>query len=204
MLSPFGSTKMMNDAAVRIESAEALDAADPLKEFRSRFHFPLGQVGDEAIYFTGNSLGLMPKRVREYVEEEFDDWAAARSRGPPPGKASLAAVSRISHRTNGDDNRGKTDRDRRDEFPDGESSPADGFVLSSDASERIRSLSKKERFPQINMRWSRKFGSTHMIRLIRCSELAPQDGEVDSANGRHNRCDRTRRRFACVDHARRR
>jgi kynureninase len=40
--------------------------------FRDRFHFP--EVGDP-IYFTGNSLGLMPKKAREYVNEELDDWA---------------------------------------------------------------------------------------------------------------------------------
>jgi kynureninase len=26
------------------------------------------------IYFTGNSLGLMPKTARDYVDEEFEDW----------------------------------------------------------------------------------------------------------------------------------
>jgi kynureninase len=65
---------MMNDEVLTIESAEALDATDPLKGFRSRFHFPLGQGGDEAIYLTGNSLGLMPKKAREYVEAELADW----------------------------------------------------------------------------------------------------------------------------------
>lgn len=51
-----------------------MDAADPLRAFRGRFHIPRGPDGREAVYFTGNSLGLQPKSVREYVEKELDDW----------------------------------------------------------------------------------------------------------------------------------
>ena len=53
---------------------EELDSADPLSNFRDRFHFPAAN-GAEPIYFTGNSLGLMPKTARGYVEQELDDWA---------------------------------------------------------------------------------------------------------------------------------
>ena len=52
-----------------------LDAQDPLHGFRERFHLPLDNTGSEAIYFTGNSLGLQPKTARGYVEQELDDWA---------------------------------------------------------------------------------------------------------------------------------
>jgi len=56
-----------------IAVAAEMDAADPLRGFRERFHFP--QVnGRDALYFTGNSLGLMPKKAREYVEQELVDW----------------------------------------------------------------------------------------------------------------------------------
>ncbi|MEP7213552.1 MAG: kynureninase [Acidobacteriota bacterium] len=55
-------------------TAAAMDAADPLRAFRGRFHIPRGPDGREAVYFTGNSLGLQPKSVREYVEKELDDW----------------------------------------------------------------------------------------------------------------------------------
>ena len=57
------------------EFAAAMDAADPLRDFRHRFHFPNSPDGGEAIYFTGNSLGLQPKATRSYIEQELDDWA---------------------------------------------------------------------------------------------------------------------------------
>lgn len=50
------------------------DQADTLADFRDRFHFPETVDAIEPIYFTGNSLGLMPKKAREYVEQELDDW----------------------------------------------------------------------------------------------------------------------------------
>ncbi|MEP7077259.1 MAG: kynureninase, partial [Acidobacteriota bacterium] len=48
--------------------------ADSLRDFRNRFSIPLNSDGGEAIYFTGNSLGLMPKTVPVYVEQELADW----------------------------------------------------------------------------------------------------------------------------------
>jgi kynureninase len=57
------------------QEAAALDAADPLARFRSRFHMPRDSDGNELLYFTGNSLGLQPKTVRGYVDQELDDWA---------------------------------------------------------------------------------------------------------------------------------
>jgi kynureninase len=55
--------------------AKQLDAEDPLRSFRDKFHLPLGKDGKPLIYFAGNSLGLMPKAARETVEQELDDWA---------------------------------------------------------------------------------------------------------------------------------
>lgn len=55
--------------------AAALDAADPLASFRDRFLFPVDASGEKVLYFTGNSLGLQPATVREYVNQELDDWA---------------------------------------------------------------------------------------------------------------------------------
>src|SRR3954451_4804728 len=52
-----------------------MDADDPLRSFREKFHLPLGPNGEPLIYFAGNSLGLMPKSARKIVEQELDDWA---------------------------------------------------------------------------------------------------------------------------------
>src|SRR5213594_3706389 len=52
-----------------------LDAEDPLRHFREKFHLPLGKDGKPVIYFAGNSLGLMPKSARQIVEEELGNWA---------------------------------------------------------------------------------------------------------------------------------
>jgi kynureninase len=55
--------------------ARQLDAEDPLRAFRDKFHLPLGKDGNPLIYFAGNSLGLMPKSARQVVDQELDDWA---------------------------------------------------------------------------------------------------------------------------------
>lgn len=54
--------------------AQELDALDPLRKYRNEFYFP--KVNDkDVIYFTGNSLGLQPKRTQKYVDEVMADWA---------------------------------------------------------------------------------------------------------------------------------
>jgi kynureninase len=55
--------------------AKALDKNDSLREFRKEFHIPKVK-GKTAIYFTGNSLGLQPKKTKAFVNEELEDWAA--------------------------------------------------------------------------------------------------------------------------------
>jgi kynureninase len=56
-----------------LDCARALDAADPLKSFRDLFYFP--EFHDKTVrYFAGNSLGLQPKSVMEYVHQELEDW----------------------------------------------------------------------------------------------------------------------------------
>ncbi|MBA2432667.1 MAG: kynureninase [Chthoniobacterales bacterium] len=57
------------------EFALQLDAADPLRRFRDRFHIPTDTTGRPLLYFVGNSLGLMPKATRAVVEQELEDWA---------------------------------------------------------------------------------------------------------------------------------
>src|SRR5438309_3201842 len=55
--------------------AVAMDAEDPLASFRERFYFPKTKNGDECVYLCGHSLGLQPKKSKEYVEQELADWA---------------------------------------------------------------------------------------------------------------------------------
>ncbi|MFZ4769242.1 MAG: kynureninase [Ferruginibacter sp.] len=57
-----------------IDYALFLDQQDPLRTFRDKFYIPLVN-GKEAIYFTGNSLGLQPKTAQDYVLNELEDWA---------------------------------------------------------------------------------------------------------------------------------
>ncbi len=56
------------------EFAQSLDAQDALKSYRNEFIFPKVN-GKQVIYFTGNSLGLQPKRTKQYVDEIMADWA---------------------------------------------------------------------------------------------------------------------------------
>ena len=56
------------------EFAQSLDAQDELRKYRDEFHFPHVN-GKQVIYFTGNSLGLQPKRTKTYVDEVMADWA---------------------------------------------------------------------------------------------------------------------------------
>src|SRR2546427_9316987 len=54
-----------------LEWARAQDAADELLPLRAEFLFP----DSGPLYFAGHSLGLQPRRAREYVLQELDDWA---------------------------------------------------------------------------------------------------------------------------------
>lgn len=56
------------------EFAQKLDSQDKLNKYRDEFIFPKVN-GEKVIYFTGNSLGLQPKRTKAYVDEVMEDWA---------------------------------------------------------------------------------------------------------------------------------
>jgi len=43
-------------------------------QYRDQFHIPQVE-GKDSIYLCGNSLGLQPKKVKEYVNETLEDWA---------------------------------------------------------------------------------------------------------------------------------
>jgi kynureninase len=66
--------------------AQAQDLADPLRSFRARFHMPQ-HAGADALYFTGNSLGLQPKTTRAYLEQELGAWATHGVEGHFMGKS---------------------------------------------------------------------------------------------------------------------
>ncbi|MCM5663683.1 kynureninase [Galbibacter mesophilus] len=57
------------------EFAQQLDAEDQLAAYKDEFIFPVLN-GRKAIYFTGNSLGLQPKRAQSYINEIMNDWGA--------------------------------------------------------------------------------------------------------------------------------
>jgi kynureninase len=54
--------------------ADQLDEQDELKHFRDQFYIPIIN-GREAVYLTGNSLGLQPKTTQDAVVNELEDWA---------------------------------------------------------------------------------------------------------------------------------
>jgi kynureninase len=65
-IPPFEATK---------DFAASLDARDPLAGYRDQFLFPQTQLGEPYLYFCGHSLGLQPKKAKDYVEQELRDWA---------------------------------------------------------------------------------------------------------------------------------
>lgn len=56
-----------------LEFAKSLDTQDTLAKYRQQFYFPKLN-GKEAIYLTGNSLGLQPKTALAALEQELEDW----------------------------------------------------------------------------------------------------------------------------------
>ncbi len=43
--------------------------------YRQQFHIPKVK-GEESVYLCGNSLGLQPRKVKDYVDAELEDWAS--------------------------------------------------------------------------------------------------------------------------------
>tara|TARA_B100000700_G_scaffold307220_1_gene383404 strand:- start:2391 stop:3641 length:1251 start_codon:yes stop_codon:yes gene_type:complete len=64
----------MNYKATR-DFAILLDRDDVLSKYRNQFHIPLQENGEEYIYFCGNSLGLQPKKTKQFIDQEINDWA---------------------------------------------------------------------------------------------------------------------------------
>ena len=55
--------------------AQILDKQDSLATYRDEFHYPKDNNNNEFIYFAGNSLGLQPKRVPDYLTKELSVWS---------------------------------------------------------------------------------------------------------------------------------
>jgi kynureninase len=55
--------------------AQKWDAEDPLAPYRQHFHLPQTKAGVPYLYLCGHSLGLQPKSVAAYVEQDLRDWA---------------------------------------------------------------------------------------------------------------------------------
>uniref|UniRef100_A0A5F8H2R2 Kynureninase n=1 Tax=Monodelphis domestica TaxID=13616 RepID=A0A5F8H2R2_MONDO len=74
-----------------------LDEHDNLKNFQECFHIPkmkdlplidlsLVNEDENSIYLLGNSLGLQPRNVKKYLEEELEKWAKMGGYGHEIGK----------------------------------------------------------------------------------------------------------------------
>lgn len=60
--------------SLNLTLALSLDSADPLSSFREKFLIPQHD-GKDALYFTGNSLGLQPRSASDALKTELEDWA---------------------------------------------------------------------------------------------------------------------------------
>jgi kynureninase len=54
--------------------AREMDDGDDLLSYRKDFYFPK-HLGKDVIYFCGNSLGLQPKKAKQFIIQELNDWA---------------------------------------------------------------------------------------------------------------------------------
>ncbi len=69
-----------------LKEAQTLDQEDALKKFRDEFVFPQTSSGEKPLYFAGHSLGLMPRKAPEYVQEEMESWGRYGVEGHFEGK----------------------------------------------------------------------------------------------------------------------
>lgn len=54
--------------------AAALDVADTLARYRSKFHLPITVDGNAQTYLCGHSLGLQPRSTAALINEELQTW----------------------------------------------------------------------------------------------------------------------------------
>ncbi|MFG0329705.1 MAG: kynureninase [Phycisphaerales bacterium] len=80
MSGPFDQAPRAEAFEANRDFAQSLDDRDPLASRRDLFALPHRPgreeaSGESAIYFCGNSLGLMPRAVPQELQVECDDWA---------------------------------------------------------------------------------------------------------------------------------
>lgn len=54
---------------------QKLDQKERPRQLREQFERPQTPTREDQLYFAGHSLGLMPKRVRTYLQEEMEEWS---------------------------------------------------------------------------------------------------------------------------------
>ncbi len=59
-----------------LAQAQDFDRDDKLARFREEFYLPQNDQGQAQTYLCGNSLGLQPKSVPDYIQQELKDWQA--------------------------------------------------------------------------------------------------------------------------------
>jgi len=57
-----------------LEYANDCDKNDSLAQFREQYIFPVNEKNETQVYFCGNSLGLQPKKAKEAINIELEDW----------------------------------------------------------------------------------------------------------------------------------
>ncbi len=67
--------RTLSNYKLGLEYAKQQDQNDALASYRNQFHIPKDKHGKDLIYMTGNSLGLQPKSVKDYIKQELEDWA---------------------------------------------------------------------------------------------------------------------------------
>ena len=88
---------MFNPESNSLQGAQTLDSQDSLASFRKQFHFPMhnttsgnkemqSETQKQSLYFAGHSLGLMPKKASDYVNQELQSWAEFGVEGHFKGK----------------------------------------------------------------------------------------------------------------------
>lgn len=76
----------MSNYKLGLDFAKEQDQNDIFSAFRTQFHIPKDDHGNELIYMTGNSLGLQPKITKAYIDQELEDWANLGVEGHTEGK----------------------------------------------------------------------------------------------------------------------